>query len=115
MTTPDITIPRYCRDNGITVREFFLKLLNGEELIIPLVYEHSAPSFAMDSKTWTFKSNREFTRTFSFPGGIEETILANNKHSLIEKDIISAESLFRDESTKMKVIVQDGKLVAVPA
>jgi hypothetical protein len=112
MTTPEVTIPRYCRENGITVRDFFMKLLYGEELIVPLVYEHSAPSFAMDPKNWSFKTNREFTRTFSFDGEIEETNL-NSKYSLIEKDIVSVANLFKEELF-IDVIV-DGVVVNMPA
>ena len=68
MSDPENTIPHYCSMNNITVRDFFIQLLEGVSHTVPQTYEHSKPSFNHDSKNWGFSTNLYVEKTYSFPG-----------------------------------------------
>jgi hypothetical protein len=87
MSGPSKTIPRYCQQNGITVREFFLSLLEGEAHNVPQVYQYSNPSFTHNPKTWEYTSNSEFNRVFHFDGDYDLTILEEPKEVEMPKEV----------------------------
>jgi len=116
MSRPDKTIPYYCEQNGITVREFFIKLLNGEKISVPQVYKHSAPSFTMDPKTWQYKSNQDVLKEYKFEGEIVYVVLNDKAIKSVGLKPIDCTLYKRPvcKGCKRKAIVKDGKLYPGP-
>jgi len=123
MSEPEKTIPRYCEQNGITVRDFFMKLLHGETVNVPQVYLYSKPCFEMDPKTWQYSSNKNRVVSFNFKGPFNYVELPDRVIEPVGLKPIDC-PLYKSKTPviatpkckgcKKKAILKDGKLYPGP-